>query len=283
MSNNTQKLQPFKKSLDVSRVSVPVFHELEEPEKKPLEEIIKIVRDGYLGIPLFQRDFVWTRRDIEELFGSILRGYYVGSLLFWSVNRDPEIKVEPVYGTGVPEEKLKPRYIVLDGQQRISSIFYATTAPNLRLWNTKQPYVFFIDLEKLLESDNFSEPVDFVISMPKSQAERRGLFKPNEQFQNWYFPIFKFENFHDWLDEFEEFLRSRQDFSQEKVLEIKRRLRGFLRQVWEKFEIPIIKLPQDMQLVDVAKIFKKLNSTGVLLTVFDLLNARIVKHNIRIM
>ena len=39
MSNNTQKLQPFKKSLDVSRVSVPVFHELEEPEKKPLEEI----------------------------------------------------------------------------------------------------------------------------------------------------------------------------------------------------------------------------------------------------
>jgi len=57
MSNNTQKLQPFKKSLDVSRVSVPVFHELEEPEKKPLEEIIKIVRDGYLGIPLFQRDF----------------------------------------------------------------------------------------------------------------------------------------------------------------------------------------------------------------------------------
>jgi hypothetical protein len=282
MGDNTQNLQPFRKPLDVSRLDVPVFHELEEPEKKPLEEIVKLVRDGDLGIPLFQRDFVWTRRDIEELFESILRGYYVGSLLFWSVNRDPEIKVEPVYGTQVPEEKLKPRYIVLDGQQRISSIFYVTTAPNLRLWNTKQPYVFFIDLKKLLESDDFAEPVDLVISMPRSQAERRGLLKSNEQFQNWYFPLFEFVNFHDWLDKFEESLRSRLDFPQDKVLEIKRRLREFLKQVWEKFEIPIIKLPQDMQLVDVAKIFEKLNSTGVLLTVFDLLNARMVKHNIRL-
>jgi hypothetical protein len=259
---------------------MPIFHELEEPEKKELSEVVKLAQDGQVAIPLFQREFVWTRQDISDLFESILRGYYVGSLLFWTVNGDPDLKIEAVYGTGITEDKLKPRYLILDGQQRVSAIFYATAGPNRPLWNTKRPYVFFIDLRKLLEIDSTDEPAPLVISLPRTDAEKVGLMKQPAQFQKWYFPIFEFKNFHEWLDNFGEHMESRTDISQDKAREIKKRLRLFLRQVWEKFEIPIIKLPEGMQLVDVAKIFEKLNSTGVILTVFDLLNARMVKHNI---
>ncbi len=261
---------------------MPIFHKLEEPEKMELGEIVKLSQDGQVGIPLFQREFVWARQDVSDLFESILRGYYVGSLLFWSVHGDPDLKIEPVYGTGIAEDKLKPHYLVLDGQQRISSIYYATAAPNQPLWNTKRPYVFFIDLRRLLESDASNEPTPLVISLPRTDAEKWGLMKWPAQFQKWYFPIFEFKNFNEWLDDFDEHLKSRPDVPQDKAPEIKKRLRQFLRQVWERFEIPIIKLPEGMQLVDVAKIFEKLNSTGVTLTVFDLLNARMIKHRIEL-
>jgi hypothetical protein len=260
--------------------TLPTFHQLEEPEKKEIAEIVKLVKDGQMAIPMFQREFVWGRGDIVDLFESILRGYYVGSILLWAVDGDPDLKVEPIYGTPIPEEKLKPRYIVLDGQQRISSIYYGTMAPNLRLWNTTRPYVFFVDLKKLLMIDKLGESINLVVSLPRNMAERRSLMTREGQFSNWYFPIFEFQNFHEWLDDFEEFLQSRLSDQHEQVREVRKRLREYLRQVWEKFEIPIIKLPQDMSLVDVAKIFEKLNSTGVVLTVFDLLNARMVKHGV---
>jgi len=259
---------------------LPTFHKLEEPEKKDIGQVVKLVQEGQLAIPLFQRDFVWNAKDIVDLFESILRGYFVGSVLLWTVDGEPDLKIDPVYGTGIPDEKLRPRYLILDGQQRISSIFYATRAPNLRLWNTTRPYVFFLDLRKLSKFSTLTESANLVVHLPRDVAERRGLMARQGQFSRWYFPLFEFPNLYEWLDEFEEYLQANLESQQEKVREMKKQLRDYLREVWEKFEIPFIILPEDMSLVDVAKIFEKLNSTGIVLTVFDLLNARMVKHKI---
>lgn len=50
--------------------------------------------------------------------------------------------------------------------------------------------------------------------------------------------------------------------------------------MWKDYQIPIIKLSEKLSLEDVAKVFEKLNSTGIVLTTFDLLNARLLKFGI---
>jgi hypothetical protein len=279
ISSSSSGSEPEEPPLELEG-TMPSFHNLEEPQKKGIGQIVGMAQEGQLAIPLFQRDFVWNAKDIVDLFESILRGYFVGSVLLWTVNGETDLKIDPVYGTGITEEKLKPRYLILDGQQRISSIFYAARAPNQRLWNTTRPYVFFIDFRKLLTFSKLGESANLIVHLPRDTAERRGLMQRPGQFDRWYFPMFEFPNLYEWLDEFEEYQQTKLDNPPEKLREMKKRLREYLKQVWEEFEVPFIILPKDMNLVDVAKIFEKLNSTGVVLTVFDLLNARMVKHKI---
>src|SRR5687768_9511141 len=100
----------------------------QKPDHVSLNTLINYLREGRFVIPDFQREFEWKPWDIRELMRSIFLDYYIGSLLLWkgkSENFDA-LSCEPVYGfagSGSPE------FIVLDGQQRLTAMFYAFTAP----------------------------------------------------------------------------------------------------------------------------------------------------------
>lgn len=96
------------------------------------EAIIAIQRRDYL-LPTIQREFVWTAEKTEDLFDSLLRGYPVGSFLFWKVSQEnsqkyrfyefmqsydayDNMRLKP-YDIAVP----KALTVVLDGQQRLTS------------------------------------------------------------------------------------------------------------------------------------------------------------------
>lgn len=51
------------------------------------EAIDNIHKNKYL-LPAIQREFVWETDKIELLFDSLMRGYPIGSFLFWNVERD---------------------------------------------------------------------------------------------------------------------------------------------------------------------------------------------------
>src|SRR4051812_4535782 len=48
------------------------------------EAILAVQKRDYL-LPSIQREFVWSAEQIEDLFDSLMRGYPVGSFLFWKV------------------------------------------------------------------------------------------------------------------------------------------------------------------------------------------------------
>jgi hypothetical protein len=105
--------------------------------KNQKETIRKIVRylnnpekDGGFWLPNIQRPFVWKEEQIERLFDSILREYPIGTLLVWKTrseirrrkfidNYKVTLKLTDFY---VPEDA-KPKLLVLDGQQRLQSLF----------------------------------------------------------------------------------------------------------------------------------------------------------------
>ncbi|MEU5361901.1 DUF262 domain-containing protein [Streptomyces sp. NPDC005925] len=86
------------------------------------EKIISQVEDllnGRVVIPSIQRDFVWMRPDVRDLFDSLYRGYPVGALLLWKTSLTVPFKTAAV--VQVDKSVNQPLYL-LDGQQRLTSL-----------------------------------------------------------------------------------------------------------------------------------------------------------------
>jgi len=87
-------------------------------------------KDGGFWLPNIQRSFVWTEDQIERLFDSIMREYPISTLLIWRTksairrrkfidNYRYSLKLTDFY---IPEDS-KVKLLVLDGQQRLQSLF----------------------------------------------------------------------------------------------------------------------------------------------------------------
>ncbi|HEY5262604.1 MAG TPA: DUF262 domain-containing protein, partial [Solirubrobacteraceae bacterium] len=51
------------------------------PDKRKVVGLVEHAHEGKICLPNFQRDFVWTREEVADLIRSIVRGYFIGSLL----------------------------------------------------------------------------------------------------------------------------------------------------------------------------------------------------------
>ncbi len=87
---------------------------------------------GGLWLPNIQRYFIWKEDQIEKLFDSIMREYPIGCLLVWKTQESVKMrKFIDIYRDGlkltdfyVPKNE-KIKLLVLDGQQRLQSLFIA--------------------------------------------------------------------------------------------------------------------------------------------------------------
>lgn len=92
-------------------------------EPLTIREILDSVLNGTVRIPAFQRGFVWDSDMVAFFMDSLYKRYPFGSLLFWRTKA--QLKVEKKLGPFLLPER-DPDYpidYVLDGQQRITSIF----------------------------------------------------------------------------------------------------------------------------------------------------------------
>ena len=252
------------------------------PDKRKLIGLVEQADDGRLCLPDFQRDFIWTREAVADILRSVLRCYYIGSLLL--LRCDPtRPPFAPKLLRGARATSAKPDLLVLDGQQRLTSLLYALTAPKLRLKDSKRRRYFFVDLEIL-----GSKPDEEGIVFDRTENELDGLDKSTVQYQRKVLPCTKLlrtDDFMHWRDGMDDWLR---DYDSD----AHKRYRQHDREVWSKavsafqsFEVPLVELP----MVDeddpgsigrVCAIFEKLNSTGVDLSVYDLLTARLYRCGI---
>ncbi|MGZ8750833.1 MAG: DUF262 domain-containing protein, partial [Pseudonocardia sp.] len=89
--------------------------------------LVELVLSGRIRLPSFQRDYRWRPGDVESLFDSVLRRYPIGNLLLWERPAPADrIALGPLV-LDVPESDRA--LWVVDGQQRITSLVGALTAP----------------------------------------------------------------------------------------------------------------------------------------------------------
>src|SRR5439155_18559772 len=121
-----------------------------------------------------------------------------------------------------------------------------------------------------------------IFSEQTDRAVKKHFDQRSVQYRNWFFPLSQLADYNGWLFDFRDHLIDQEGKTKDESKRIVETLRGHLGYVWERFEIPVIKLSETMDLENVAKVFEKLNTMGVELTIFDLLNARMLKHDIKL-
>ena len=88
-----------------------------------IRHIIDRISSGDIRIPAFQRDYVWEPDQVAFLLDSIYKSFPIGTVILWQT--DARLSVEKRLGSfDLPEPKKDyPVNYVLDGQQRLTSIF----------------------------------------------------------------------------------------------------------------------------------------------------------------
>lgn len=94
----------------------------------PLSILVENIKRGEIALPDIQRPFVWKPVQARDLFDSMYKGFPVGYLLFWSTGAETGARQ---IGSGTKEAA--PRLLIVDGQQRLTSLFAVLTGtPVLR-------------------------------------------------------------------------------------------------------------------------------------------------------
>lgn len=251
------------------------------PDNQKLLDLVDLGRKGKIVLPQFQRNFVWGRDDITDLLTSILQGHFIGSFLMLETEHDNvPFAYRALEGVQIYPEQLKPDLMVLDGQQRLTSLHYVFAAPQISLRWTKYPYRFFLNLKEVtagnLDRAIFSERADYSGQYLEQQY----------QFDNLVVPFTVLETWDQWLFQYEQWLanQDRDRYFNEyfpvyrpKWAEAIGGIRNFL--------VPTLAIPKvpnndDRRIAELCAIFEKMNSTGVRLSVYDLLTARLYKYKI---
>jgi hypothetical protein len=90
---------------------------------KRYEALFVEIDTGQIKLPMFQREFVWEKEQSSKLIDSILKGFPIGTFIFWKTKE--ELRSYKEVGNHKLPETPKGDYVqyILDGQQRITSLY----------------------------------------------------------------------------------------------------------------------------------------------------------------
>ena len=284
-SEEEENVIETEEEVKIEQISIPSFiekinvesgfdftpHSLGDPQRIKINQIISHASKTKWVLPHFQRYFDWDKTNVKEFWESIFNDYYVGSFLLWETDRNPELGIQPILGVIKNEDDLKPESIILDGQQRITSLYYAIKSPKFPLRGSKIQLFYYINFNSFFNKNDTNGVIE--VHAKKLSKE--------ETFNRILFPLYELETYDSWVNEFEDFLL-KQTSDSDKVRKIRRIIDKKLRHIWEGFEIPYVALPESMELAQVTDIFEMINTKGKILSVFDLLIARLYKFDIEL-
>ena len=90
-----------------------------------LGALVKFISLGEIGLPDIQRPFVWKNAKVRDLFDSMYKGYPVGYLLFWQNGLVDDRTI------GTDQKQKPPRLVIVDGQQRMTSLYAVIKGVNV--------------------------------------------------------------------------------------------------------------------------------------------------------
>jgi hypothetical protein len=238
---------------------------------RQIENLLQHVSDGSLALPDFQRDFTWEPYRTRELLRSIMSRYPAGTLLFLRTVGDSGFASREVHGApGL--DGTKPAELILDGQQRITSLYRAMT--------NKGDERFFVRLDEFLDSTTGGlksiDEIDFekaLFWVDHDSKDYATTEQEADQFSKVAFPVDAVGRFDEWLDKLVRF-RGLNTTDEDALKASLRQVRDSFLNPLRSYGFPVVTLPEKTPLAAVCNVFETLNSTGKPLGPFELLTAR---------
>ena len=131
----------------------PVLLQPDNHNKK-YESLFVEIDTGQIKLPMFQREFVWDKEQSSKLIDSILKGFPIGTFIFWRTKE--ELRSYKEVGNHKLPATPKGDYVqyILDGQQRITSLYAIRKGIRITKDGKEQDYKdIFINLDFEPEND----------------------------------------------------------------------------------------------------------------------------------
>lgn len=94
-----------------------------ENQSKKYDVLFTDIDTGRTKVPMFQRDFVWTKEQTAKLIDSIIKGFPIGTFILWKTKEELRV-MRNIGNVALPDPpKGDAIQYVLDGQQRITSLY----------------------------------------------------------------------------------------------------------------------------------------------------------------
>ena len=246
--------------------------------KRSLFEILKDVHNGKIQLPDFQRGWIWDDNRIKGIIASVAKSFPIGAIMLLETgNENVRFKIKPVEGVKL-NGNVKPDLLILDGQQRITSLYQTimtnevVTTRNEKNYEIKRWY--YIDMVKAMDESYDLEEAIISVNEKKQIAENFGrsivldLSKKEFEYKNLMYPVSMIGDYSVWRREFNEYWhydRGKSMFWDEFEKKI---INNF-----HKYMLPVIIMKKENPKEAVCQVFEKVNTGGVPLNVFELLTA----------
>ena len=254
-----------------------------------IAEILKSIDKGSNQLPDFQRGWVWDDERIRALIASITNSYPVGALMFLEYGGD-SVRFKYRTFTGAPDEAkmTNPEILVLDGQQRLTSIYNAMfcrkPVPTQTAKKEKIERFYYLDIPLCLSSSTDRE--EAIVSMPADRVRRKDFFAreidldlsvKEKEFENHHFPL---NIVYDpiaaqmWMNDYQK----HHNYDPEILQQYAQFTANILMPI-QAYKVPVITLSKDTPKEAVCQVFENVNTGGVSLTVFELVTAAFAADN----
>jgi len=246
-----------------------------------LQEFLKLCHTGQVQLPDFQRSWVWDEDRIKGLIASISRAFPVGALMTLKTGGVVNFKPRPIEGA---PEGIRPEQaaaLLLDGQQRMTSMYQVTLRGNVVRTRTPRgkdiDRWFYLDMRKCL--DPTAEREEAIVSLPpdrKVPATSKAyagldLSTQEREFSELMFPLWQIFRWSDWSLEYFKYASNLGKLEEKWPI-----LSSFQTEIvknFEQYQIPVISLAASTTKEAVCTVFEKVNTGGKALDAFELVTA----------
>ena len=256
--------------------------------KTLIGDMLNKVDNGQMQLPDFQRGWVWDDHHIRDLIASMSLSFPIGAVMtLENGGKDVRFKPRPIEGTDESVRQVKPETLILDGQQRLTSLFQALKAENpVETRDSKGKVIqrwYYLDMKKCVGNETDRE--DAVISIPEDRRLTTAfgrqvvldLSSRKKEYAKDMFPLSQIFNSGEWMQGYMKYWNLKKDkwdlYGQFNDQVIKR---------FEQYNVPVITLDKETPKEAVCIVFEKVNTGGVTLTVFELLTASFAADNFQL-
>ncbi len=243
--------------------------------KSSLIDLLRDIESGKIQLPDFQRGWVWDDDHVRSLLVSIARSFPVGAVMLMETGGEVRFQVRPIEGLEQKLQHTEPERLILDGQQRLTSLTQAvalTTPVNTRTAKGKpiQRHYYF-DIHTALEGEEYLEQA--IVAVDENRQIRTNFGRDIEldlssrqlECEQLYFPCDQILNSDDWEEALQEFAPD--------AFKTYMQFRKQVISAFRAYQLPIIELKKETSKEAVCLVFEKVNTGGVSLSVFELITA----------